>query len=198
MWRFHTSRISACIVHATLSHGGHALTCADLLTAWRRDASFRAFWAGALREVPFDAWCLELPPLTADSRNRKFECVCVESPALARTTPDPAPFAQYFEADPGCEVAVFENLGKDALMLAPCPRASAGAYTHLATFVRSAPPAQVDALWRRAAEVLDQRIEQAPVWFSTAGLGVFWLHLRLDARPKYYRYRPYADRRFGT
>jgi hypothetical protein len=32
-----------------------------------------------------------------------------------------------------------------------------------------------------------------PVWLSTAGAGVSWLHVRLDDRPKYYGYRPYQE-----
>lgn len=30
-----------------------------------------------------------------------------------------------------------------------------------------------------------------PVWFSTSGMGVPWLHFRLDHRPKYYTFTPY-------
>ncbi len=30
-----------------------------------------------------------------------------------------------------------------------------------------------------------------PVWLSTAGAGVSWLHVRLDDRPKYYGHGPY-------
>jgi len=28
---------------------------------------------------------------------------------------------------------------------------------------------------------------------STAGMGVYWLHVRLDTRPKYYQHTPYRD-----
>jgi hypothetical protein len=31
----------------------------------------------------------------------------------------------------------------------------------------------------------------APVWLSTSGLGIYWLHFRLDTVPKYYTYAPY-------
>jgi hypothetical protein len=31
-----------------------------------------------------------------------------------------------------------------------------------------------------------------PIWLSTAGMGVAWLHIRLDERPKYYSHKPYA------
>ena len=30
-----------------------------------------------------------------------------------------------------------------------------------------------------------------PIWFSTSGSGVAWLHFRLDSRPKYYTYKPF-------
>jgi len=30
-------------------------------------------------------------------------------------------------------------------------------------------------------------------WLSTSGLGVGWLHVRLDSRPKYYTYEPYKS-----
>ena len=36
------------------------------------------------------------------------------------------------------------------------------------------------------------RLGGKPVWLSTAGLGVGWLHVRLDDRPKYYRHAPYV------
>jgi hypothetical protein len=35
--------------------------------------------------------------------------------------------------------------------------------------------------------------EDAPLWISTSGLGVYWLHVRLDARPKYYTYAPFRQ-----
>jgi len=38
---------------------------------------------------------------------------------------------------------------------------------------------------------MQKQISDRPTWLSTAGLGVYWLHLRLDSRPKYYRYQPY-------
>lgn len=31
------------------------------------------------------------------------------------------------------------------------------------------------------------------LWCSTSGLGVYWLHIRLDQYPKYYTYRPYKQ-----
>ncbi len=36
-------------------------------------------------------------------------------------------------------------------------------------------------------------ISDRPIWLSTAGGGVAWLHVRLDSTPKYYGYAPYRD-----
>ncbi|MBX3248007.1 MAG: hypothetical protein KF901_12575 [Myxococcales bacterium] len=53
--------------------------------------------------------------------------------------------------------------------------------------------AQVDALFAAVGAALCELRARtaATVWLSTAGLGVDWLHVRLDARPKYYRHAPY-------
>ena len=55
---------------------------------------------------------------------------------------------------------------------------------------------QVRALWRVTAQEMLRSIGERPVWLSTAGGGVAWLHIRLDSRPKYYSFEPY--RRSGS
>jgi hypothetical protein len=51
--------------------------------------------------------------------------------------------------------------------------------------------AQRYALWEAVGRVAERRLGTAPVWLSTAGAGVSWLHVRLDDRPKYYAFTPY-------
>jgi hypothetical protein len=192
-WDFRTQPLAPATLQASLFAGGAAMRFADVIGHWKGNAAFRAFWTASLRTVPFGAYCFEVPPLTRDALDRPFECVLVESPALAHTTPDPAPFVEHFRHNPTCQALVFENLGRDAVLIAPCPRDAPQFYTHLADFVHRAPLSQVGELWRMTAEALETRLGDAPVWLSTAGLGVYWLHVRLDSRPKYYRHRPYAD-----
>jgi len=194
-WDFHTQQLAREKLRASLCADGTAMRFADVIRQWKDNAAFRAFWTASLRTLPFEAYCFEVPPLTSKALDRPFECVLVESPALARTAPDPAPFADHFRRHPGCQAVVFENLGRDAVLVAPCPRGDPQFYTHLAAFMHRAPLSQVGELWRVTAEALETRLGDAPVWLSTAGLGVYWLHLRLDSRPKYYRHRPYADAR---
>ena len=65
------------------------------------------------------------------------------------------------------------------------------AYGHLASFLREAPPAQVCALWEQVGRAVRESIGSEPCWVSTAGMGVAWLHVRIDSWPKYYRHDPY-------
>jgi len=115
----------------------------------------------------------------------------------------------------------FPSLGKDALLIAPKPFDDAAAatktgevkeaggevdpsmYAHLTSFLRHAPSRQVVGTLRHAAgeylrkmDELDAKAKAGAgdaVWFSTSGMGIAWLHFRLDSRPKYYTYGPYKS-----
>lgn len=58
-------------------------------------------------------------------------------------------------------------------------------------YVRQAPRARVHELLGRVGQCLLERVGDDPSWLSSSGLGVAWLHLRLDSRPKYYNHKPY-------
>ncbi len=193
-WEWRTRPADGALpIRATLTSRGEPVTFRAVVDAWHGDPDARTLFTAGLRAVPYPAYCWETPPLTRATLDRPFECVFVESRALAGVHPDPEPFREHFTDErSGVHVVSFESLGRDALLVAPCPRADLAAYGHLAAFVRLAPPAQVDELWSAVARALDARLGASPVWLSTAGLGVHWLHVRVDARPKYYRHRPYA------
>ena len=166
---------------------------ADALDLWQHSDSFRSFFISILTDAPFSAYRWETPPLTLDSVNRDFEFVLLDSPFLD-LPPEPEAFASYFtsvESDAG--IVVFENLGKDAVLVAPTPQAPDSAYPHIAAFTRNGPGPQNHDLWRTVGRTMQQRITNRPVWLSTAGGGVAWLHVRLDCRPKYYGFSPYRE-----
>lgn len=164
-------------------------TYAQAIDAWRTEAAFRELFNATLAEVPFTAFRWESPAVTFQTSTRGYECVLLDSPSLARPF-DIFAFAEQFP-DAVDDVAVFPNLGGDATMIVPVPLVTGTAYGHLAAFVRLAPQPQQQALWRAVGEVMSQRLGAKPVWLSTAGAGVSWLHVRLDDRPKYYGYEPY-------
>lgn len=170
---------------------GSELSTEQVFLMWKGDERFRAFWTASLREVPLDSYCWECPAMTGQVLSRPFECVFLSSPLLAAMPPDPRSFAGYFR--PGCDAVTFESLGGDAMLVAPCPEEGAVNFAHLASFTATASQARQDALWQAIGKALDKRIGSEPTWLSTAGLGVAWLHVRLDTRPKYYRFAPYRD-----
>jgi len=171
------------------------ISYAEALHRWQSDAEFRSLFIGLLADSPFAAFRWETPPITATTSERPFEFVLLDCPGLART-PDADAFAEHFrKAGQADEVIAFSNLGKDALMVVPCPSGPRTAYGHLAAFVRQAPEKQVHSLWMVVAKTMQGRLNASPVWLSTAGAGVSWLHVRLDDRPKYYGHAPYRDHR---
>ena len=167
---------------------------ADALRAWETDRDFRTFFTGLLADAPYGAFRWETPPVTAATLERPFEFVLLDAPGLDRG-PDLDAFDDHFRgATAGATAVTFSNLGGDAVLVVPLPVARPEAYVHLATFVRGAPEAQRHDLWRAVGAATRARVGAAPVWLSTAGAGVAWLHVRLDDRPKYYGHRPYAAR----
>lgn len=173
----------------TIDLDARPATVAELAAAWQADAGFRELFNASLADAPFHAFRWETPGVTLDTATRAFECVLLNDADLDRK-PDPQPFAQHLARASG-QVATFANLGGDAILVAPRQLAAPSAYGHLAAFVRQAPPAQGHALWQAVGGALTQRLGQQPVWLSTAGAGVAWLHVRLDNRPKYYGYAPF-------
>lgn len=173
--------------HAT----GTPLTRAEATRLLASDAAFRTLLVRALADAPQQAFFWECPPTSRTHQDRPFSFVLVDAPSLARTVASPEDFEPRFEARPSDDVLTFPNLGGDATLVVPAPRAEHAHYAHLAAFVRGAPAAQVNALLRALGVAIEKQLSLAPLWVSTAGLGVPWLHLRLDARPKYYRHAPF-------
>jgi hypothetical protein len=171
---------------------GEPLSFRSLFSQLESGQAFARWYTATLRDCSFEAYFWEHPPLTNDTIDNIAEFVLMESSSLAGLHANPRAFESHFATAGGEVVLTFPNLGGDALLVVPCPVEAVGAYAHLAAFVRSAPLAQVCAVWAAAARLVRENVSDTPRWLSTAGLGVPWLHLRLDSHPKYYKYRPYA------
>ena len=168
------------------------LTYSDVIELWQQDKSFREFFISLLANTTMPAYFWETPPVTESTVNKEFEFVLIDSPKLADLEPDHSDFNKYFESATQ-EVITFANLGNDALLIVPCPITNIPESTHLAAFVREAPTSQQHLLWQTVGRELQHRLNEQPIWVSTSGLGVYWLHVRLDSRPKYYCFKLYKD-----
>lgn len=176
-----------------LLNDGKPLSWSEVVSLWANDEVFRTYFLRLLADSSFSAFFWETLPVTADTFDQDFEFVLVDSPALAKVTPERQAFGDYFgrpSAYPG--VAAFPNLGGDAFLVVPAPEiAEIAAYSHIANFVRNAPFAQQQALLQCLSAEINRKLSNHKLWVSTSGLGVYWLHIRLDSRPKYYQYSPY-------
>lgn len=191
-WQFDVVEQHDRVLRTAVRQAGEAISWQAVIDRWRDDPGFRRHFSQALAEVPFAAFFWETPPLTAETARRPFEYVCVEAPELAGVAPDGEAFAEHFDAR--CDahgIVAFENLSGDACLIVPCPLAALEHYVHLAGFVRQAPAPQQEAFWQRLGQAVAARISDRPLWVSTSGAGVHWLHARLDSRPKYYTYAAY-------
>jgi hypothetical protein len=165
----------------------------ELFRSLEDDPDFAHWYTALLSAVPFEAFFWEHPPVSTANFDDPAEFVLLDGPALARLGADPEPFRSQFERHVGQSVATFRNLGGDAVLVAPLPAGRLEAYAHLAAFLRNAADAQVAAFWRQTAKAVRENLGEKPMWISTAGMGVAWLHIRLDSRPKYYRFGPYRS-----
>lgn len=188
----------ACEVTALSGHAGFRVSVlaegrrvsfAEFLDGLASDAGARSVFSACLAGMPFPSFFWECVSVTRASSTEPFECVVLSAPVLARAAPDVRSFAEHFNA--ADSVVRFENLGRDATLIVPCPRAEPSAYPHLAVFLREAAPEQVDALLATTARAARERLRGVPFWLSTSGAGVAWVHVRIDSRPKYYQYAPY-------
>ena len=162
----------------------------DVIDAWRDDPQFCSWFSSVLADSSFAAFRWETPAVDSSTATRRFEFVLIDAPGFA-SRPDPGAFADAFRRNPDAEVVEFANLGGDAILIVPRPLAQPAAYGHLAAFIRNAPDSQRRALWRAVGDAMRRRVGSKPVWLSTAGAGVSWLHVRLDDRPKYYHFAPF-------
>ena len=156
-----------------------------------RSQAFRQEFNALLASASYNAFRFETPVLSSKTMDEAFEFVLINAPSLSGGTADAHTFAEHFSSQE--PIVKFKSLGADATLLAPSPVTSItsdlSCYKHLASFVRSAPVTQIDALWKMVGNALQNN--SGLLWFNTEGSGVAWLHIRLDTRPKYYGYSPY-------
>jgi len=137
-----------------------------------------------------------------NASGKQFEFILVKSNAFKRAeeNPDANAFIEYLSCKNTSRKTTacsFWNLGADAKLIAP--RRQDGqhpkTYSHLAPFLRGGSEEEIAQIWGLVAdEYLNAMKEwgKEPVWLSTSGLGISWLHFRLDQRPKYYTYTEFA------
>lgn len=93
MWSVRCEELSAGRgLRFQVEHDSRPATFAEVIAAWRTDATFRTFFNALLADTPFTAFRWETPGVTSDMLSRPFEFVVLDCPGLDRR-PDPVSFA---------------------------------------------------------------------------------------------------------
>ena len=83
------------------------------------------------------------------------------------------------------------NLGGNAISLSRLPTLEAEAFTHLGDVCPKRPGIAMPSLMAGRWHGHGRTSRNQTRLVEHGGAGVAWLHIRLDDRPKYYRYEPY-------
>lgn len=188
MWQVSTRRQEN-IHHFQIIQDGTPINFETFINNLIHKPAFRSFYNTILANSEFEGFFWEHPSISAADVDQVYEFVLIKNRSAYRMKAEPDTFAEYFDKDK--QVVDFPNLRGDAHLIVPTPETESKYYNHLGHFVRHASPEQQDAFWQRVGEVYQESIQQDKRWLSTAGMGVYWLHVRVDTRPKYYRYSGY-------
>lgn len=191
MFKAQKEEISQGITKYKITCNERVINYKDWIECLKESTAFIEFFIETLKTSKYESYFWEVKPINKNTLNEDFEFVLLESKTLLKIEADYSSFEQYFKK--GKEVVSFSNLGGDAQLIVPTQIGESSNYAHLATFVRKAPMAQVIKFWEKVGEELEKLIGEKTKWLSTAGLGVYWLHVRIDSKPKYFRYTNYKE-----
>ncbi len=189
MWISYPTKSSDQTTHYQIGTAGGLLKFSEVIDLWIDDPAFREWYSDLLSKADFAAYFWEHPPFTRAELSLDYEFVLVNSSQLPRIKANPKPFQGFFNKK--SLIVDFPNLRGDAHLVVPVALHSDTDYSHLASFLCSAEKKQIDQFWKKVGHTFKQKINHNPLWLSTHGLGVAWLHVRIDQRPKYYHHSNY-------
>jgi len=170
--------------------GDAQLSVREMLELMAADTQFADWYSELLAALPYKAFFWENPAICSDTLDEQAEIVVINARTLDWFRADGQPFEDQFTDLPN-DIVTFRSLGGDATLVAPCPNERPSSCAHLATFVRKASREQQRKMWQTVGSTVLNSISNDFIWLSTSGLGVAWLHVRLDSAPKYYQHLPY-------
>ena len=179
-------------VRFRLKKGEQNLTFKEVFELWSSNSGFIAFYKTELIKLNFEAFYWEHPAINKEFLEKKYECILQRSRPLEHLPINENAFRDYIRRSE--QVADFMNLGKNARLVVPTKKTDRDIYNHMSKFLRFAEKEQITELFKKVGKSILEEIEsQKLIWLNTAGLGVIWLHIRMDTRPKYYKTNKYKE-----
>ena len=146
-----------------------------------------------LKTIDYDEYFWEHPKLIADSLMDEYEVSIVESKRLNFVKPNSNPFSQYFKGDDS--VVTFSNRGGNAILIVPEPDKNSNDFSTISRFVNNAETSLSIEFFKTVFGEWYRNFKGNTnyLYLSTHGLGVHWLHVRIDEYPKYYHTEIYKS-----
>lgn len=191
LWQYKSKIIEKDTIKFKIQDNEKVISYHEWINLTLNNTEFIKYFIKLLIDCEFDAYYWEVKPVDAKSVENSFEFVLVNGSYLNSLNSDGSRFEKYFNRNE--DVVSFKNLKGDAQLVVPNKVSDSRNYTHLAKFVRNAPENQIIKFWKKVAKEYSKSINEEKIWLSTAGLGVNWLHVRLDTKPKYYKYKEYKQ-----
>ncbi|MEM7512507.1 MAG: hypothetical protein AAF388_16350 [Bacteroidota bacterium] len=194
-WKFTVKVTAVNSERITISSDNQLLTFREVFTLWKNDPDFVERYRQEILQAGGGAFFWEHPPLREIDLDQAYEVKLVKTNSFDSRTVDEQTFREHFRPDK--QVVIFPNLGGDAPLIAPVNHKEKETYKHFGAFLRKADTDQVLELFKSISETCLQELAKGKqIWLNTEGTGVIWLHVRLDARPKYYKTAKYRDSQY--
>lgn len=141
-----------------------------------------------LQKIPFEYYVIQ-SPCFYKNLNKLFEFVIINKPTLKNIKLNTITYKKYFKKNE--DIAVFPNLTGDTTLIVPkmLPNVNKNVYLNISTFTRFAPINQQILLWKNVFKEIKKCKHKC--FLNTHGLGIGWLHIRIDEKPKYYLFNEY-------
>lgn len=178
-----------------IKSGLETLSFQAVFQLWQHNLEFVQFYKKSLLDLCSTAFCWEHPALTKDLLDENYECTLQASAMLEQLPVNERAFKSHISLD--ADAVDFLNLGEDAKLVIPTKKLHQEIYNHFGKFLRHGDDEQINAVFQKTGQVITAELEKHPtIWLNTAGLGVIWLHIRMDTKPKYYKTKAYKNPEF--
>lgn len=139
-----------------------------------------------LKNIPFKYYMLKSPCLKC---NVSFQFnINDETHPMSKMKLDCETYKKYFKKNE--KIAIFMNPSGKTKLIVPkmLKNIDKNNYLNISTFSRNSPLTQQIELWRKVfREMIKCDKTNQKCYLNTHGLGIGWLHVRIDKTPKYYK-----------
>ncbi|MCI4671871.1 MAG: hypothetical protein MRZ79_27260 [Bacteroidia bacterium] len=177
-------------VRLGITQNDKRLSFNDVFNSWKTKPEFVDFYSKGLLAQIGNTFFWEHPPLLQHDLDRPYEVILHLAGGFEKRKADPTAFHEHFSPDK--KAIAFDNLGKNARLIVPTHLKQLSHYKHLGIFLENANKEQIFSLFREVVgEIYHELSSGKRIWLNTSGLGIIWLHIRLDTHPKYYKTKRY-------